>query len=138
MMMGSRAARARKGLPPKERTFVSPIVTNPVGTFTGTPVPRLTQLDVVFGNVDHLPRYDVIPERFHRHSDPFVKFVSDWFFTGRTQADMAKLTARPGVDRGKALAAIKAILVSWAPKHEHKEAGCAYLLHEWFNLEGAQ
>lgn len=50
---------------------------------------------------------------------------------------MKRLTARPGVDRDKALVAIKAALGSFEPKHEHKEAGCAFLLHEWFELAEA-
>ena len=32
--------------------------------------------------------------------------------------------------------AIAAILASFEPKHEHKEAGAAYLLSQWFELRG--
>jgi hypothetical protein len=49
-------------------------------------------------------------------------------------ADLARLTPREGVDKHKALAAIKAIIGSFAPKHEHKTSGCGYLLSEWFEL----
>lgn len=37
-----------------------------------------------------------------------------------------------GVDRYKALRHIHYILGSWEPKHEHKEAGAAFLFNEWF------
>lgn len=45
------------------------------------------------------------------------------------------LTAKPGVDAHKALRAIKAVLGSYEPKHEHKEAACAFMLSEWFDKE---
>jgi len=37
-----------------------------------------------------------------------------------------------GIDQNKALRHIKAILGSFEPKHEHKEAAAAYLLSLWF------
>lgn len=101
---------------------------------TGIPVPDLNRADMVFGEIRHLPPYNSIPDRFRGRSDPYAEFVSSWFFNGRTQGDMQRLKEREGVDRGKALVSIKAILASFQPKHEHKEAGCAYLLHEWFEL----
>lgn len=128
-MMGSRAKRARAGVPqpaPKTTTQTSPEV-NP-------PVPKLAQLDVAFGDIRHLPPYATIPNEFMHNGNPYCKFVSDWFFAGRTKENMSRLTARPGVERGAAITAIQAILASWAPKHEHKEAGAAYLLSQWFEL----
>lgn len=99
------------------------------------PVPQLTRADVVFGEVKHLPKWDDIPAEFKRSSNPYARFVSGWFFSGRKPKDMARLTARDGVDRAAALGAIQAVLGSFAPKHEHKEAGAAYLLSEWFELD---
>ena len=46
--------------------------------------------------------------------------------------DLATFKAKDGVDNKKAMAAISAILRSFDPKHEHKEAGVAYLFSEWF------
>ena len=40
---------------------------------------------------------------------------------------------KEGVDTKKALRHVKAVLGSWEPKHEHKEAGVAFLLNEWFD-----
>ena len=89
---------------------------------------------MAFGNVKHLPKYEDIPAEFKRDRNPYARFVSDWFFRGRTKQDLARLTPKPGVDRPKALAAIQAVLASFEPSHEHKEAGAAYLLSQWFDL----
>ncbi len=131
--MGSRAKRARAGISIKVAAENQPKTLSQLDNGT-RPIPTLTHLDVVFGNIKHLPAYTAIPERFSRQSDPYVRFVSGWFFGGRTKDDMQRLTARHGVDRGKALAAVQAILGSFEPKREHKEAGCAFLLCEWFEL----
>jgi hypothetical protein len=93
---------------------------------------------MAFGNIGHLPPYDTIPDEFRRHGgNAYCKFVSDWFFGSLTEKDIARLGPRDGVDKGKALAAIRCILASWAPAHEHKEAGAAYLLSCWFELGAA-
>lgn len=100
------------------------------------PVPEINRVDLAFGNISHMPKYNDVPDEFRRRNGTeYNKFVSAWFFSGRTQADMARLKPKEGVDRGKALAAISAILASFEPKHEHKEAGAAFLLSEWFDLD---
>lgn len=99
-----------------------------------TPVPEIDGLDLAFGNASHLPPMSQIPEEFKRRDNPYAEFVSKWFFGGRTQDDMNHLVAKPGIDRRKAIAAIAAALSSFEPKHEHKQAGCAFLLSEWFVL----
>ena len=43
------------------------------------PIPDLTQCDMAFGNIKHLPAYSAIPDRFTHSSDPYVRFVSGWF-----------------------------------------------------------
>jgi hypothetical protein len=106
------------------------------------PVPQVDRLDVTFGNIKHMPRYDTLPADFKRHDgNAYVKAASTWFFSGAkgspngiTIGDVT-FKAKPGVEAVKALAAIKAILGSFEPKHEHKEAGCAFLLAEWFDIE---
>ena len=98
------------------------------------PIPEFDRIDIAFGNAKHLPPYDDIPEEFKRRSHPCAEFVSRWFFRGLTDSDLARLTPRDGVDRDKAMRAIGAALRSFEPKHEHKEAGCAYLLDQWFEL----
>lgn len=98
-------------------------------------VPDITDVDIAFGNVDHLPAEAAIAERFWQDSDPYHKITSKWFFEGLKGAHELG-TPRDGVDATKAVRAIKAILASWAPKHQHKEAGVAMLIHEWFILPG--
>jgi len=95
------------------------------------PIPDIT--DLVFGNIKHLPPMNEIPKCFSMGSNTFQnRFIGQWFFRGLTATDIAKLIPKQGVDKEKALIAIVAILRSFEPKHEHKEAGCAYLLSEWF------
>jgi len=85
---------------------------------------------VLGGNIsDLLPDWDDIPERFKAMNDRWARVVTDWFFRGLKDA---KWTPKPGVDEVAALRHVKAVMASWEPKHEHKEAGCAYLLSEFF------
>lgn len=101
------------------------------------PVPTRDDLDKAsWGRIGYLPPYENIPDEFKGFSrkQPYCEFVSSWFFNGRTKEDMARLTAKPGVDRATALAAIGGVLASFLPSHEHKEAAAAYLLSEWFEL----
>lgn len=108
-------------------------------------IPDVTGADIAFGNVKHMPQRSEIPEEFWRHrGTPFNEAVSAWFFSGaqgvgRTvTAGGKRFTAKEGVDAGKALAAIRSILCSFEPKHEHKEAACAFLLSEWFDYDARE
>ena len=109
------------------------------------PVPDVTRADVAFGKIDHMPRYEDVPDEFcRRGGTPFNDAVSHWFFSGAksipngVEIGGKQFIAKDGVEAGKALAAIRAILGSWEPKHENKEAACAYLLSEWFELRGSE
>lgn len=102
-------------------------------------IPELTAADVAFGGIKHMPKYETLPDDFKRHNgNDYCKAVSGWFYGGAKGTpdgliiDGVKFTAKPGVDRAKALAAIRAVLGSFEPKHEHKEAACAFMLSEWF------
>lgn len=92
----------------------------------------VTGLEIVFsGDTDKLlPRMDEIPEEFKRRSNKWVEVVSTWFFAGLKND---KWTPKPGIDQQAALAHIKACIGSLKPDHEHKRAGCAYLLSLWFD-----
>lgn len=96
------------------------------------PVPEIRDLDNAFGNIDHLPPYDKIPDIYKHGNNQWNDLVSKWFFIGLKQSDIDSLVPKQGVDKRKALRVISAILKSWAPKHEHKEAGAAFLFSEWF------
>lgn len=85
------------------------------------------------GSVRHLmPDYQNIPKEFKDWNDQtkWNKFVSVWFHVG---AKNVKYFPKTGVDQTKALRHLKAIMGSWEPKHEHKEATVAYLLSQWFD-----
>jgi hypothetical protein len=102
------------------------------------PVPDVKAVDVAFGNIDHLPKWEEIPDKFkcmfEQIREPHCKLFSRWFYEGITIADFG--TPREGVNADKAVAALGAIMKSYAPKHEHKEAGVAMLIHEWFIIPG--
>lgn len=135
--MGSRADRARRGIPQPPRreqtTNATPVT---VASLVEPPVPDVTGLDLAFGNIKHMPRYETVPDEFKVwRGNPYVDLVSKWFFDGLKRDDIARLVPRPGVEKGRALAAIRAIICSFEPQHEHKEAGAAYLLSCWFELD---
>lgn len=81
------------------------------------------------GALGLMPAYHDLPEEFRKNSHPLVAFVARWFFCGLPEG--TKFVPRQGVDTKNALRHIRAILCSFEPKHEHKEAGCAYLLDQW-------
>ncbi|KKK89969.1 hypothetical protein LCGC14_2727780 [marine sediment metagenome] len=76
-----------------------------------------------------MPDKAIIPEEIIRGSSKWSRVTSDWFFCG---LHGAKWKPREGIDTKKALRHVGAILGSWEPKHEDKEAAVAYLLSEWF------
>jgi hypothetical protein len=104
----------------------------------------LTRIDTVFGNIKHMPKYESLPEEYRNMSAPACHAVSMWFFKGAEQHDGGieidgkAYVAKRGVDVSKALAAIKSVLCSFEPKHEHKIAGCGFMLSEWFEPEPPQ
>lgn len=96
------------------------------------PIPEVSDLDVVFCTkaTSILPPMKDIPAEFKKSSNKWAQVVSDWFFCGIKDC---KWSPKPGVDVGKALRAIKACIGDFEPSHEHKEAGVAFLLSEWFD-----
>jgi hypothetical protein len=90
--------------------------------------------DVAFGiqDISVMPQYSEIPKEFKDDRNPWAQLQSEWFFEG---LDSRKLTAKPDVDRTKALRFLTAIQRSWVPQHEHKSAAVAYLLSLWFDLQ---
>jgi hypothetical protein len=79
-----------------------------------------------------MPKYEEIPDEFRqfRPRDKWQRMVSDWFFSG---LEDLKLSPKTGIDERKAIRHIATIMGSFEPKHEHKEAACAYLLSLWFD-----
>lgn len=94
-------------------------------------VPTVDGLDVALGNAKHLPKRERIPKEFWDRDNAFNELASLWFFSG-LEANV--LAAKQGVTQSAAMAAIAAILRSFDPSHEHKIAGTAYLISEWFEI----
>lgn len=92
---------------------------------------EVSDLNLVFGGdmSQLLPDWESIPEEFKTwQGTDWNKFVSKWFFGG---AKKTMVTFDPAVDMTLALRHLKAIMMSFEPKHEHKEAGVAWLLSRW-------
>jgi len=93
-------------------------------------------IDLQFGGkIDQLlPRWDEIPEEFVRHwhwnDHPWCGPINEWFHKG---LDDKQFTPKAGIDAQVAWRHMGACMRSWAPKHEHKIAGCGYLLSLWFD-----
>jgi hypothetical protein len=93
-------------------------------------VPEITDLDMAFGTTKGLPDYATIPDEFKRGPhNKWVKFVSEAFFSG---AKNIEVTPIDGISPGAAFRHIKAMLASFEPRHEHKEAGAAFLMSQYF------
>lgn len=85
------------------------------------------------GHLDRLlPAWDIIPERFRNGngSTEWNRFVRDWFFKGWPED--RDLYPRPDVDAEAAFRHLHTVMRSFEPKHEHKEAGVAWLMSRWF------
>ena len=95
-------------------------------------VQEVSDLDIAFGGraMELLPAYTDIPEEFRDGRTKWNDLVSTWFFCGIKNAQWKP---KDGIDPEKAIRHIRACLGSFEPKHEHKEAGCAYLLSEFFD-----
>lgn len=57
------------------------------------------------------------------------RLFNDWFYCGLKGIELAP---KDGIDKARALRHIKAIMGSFEPKHEDKEAACALLFETWF------
>ena len=93
-------------------------------------IPEVTMLDVAFGSnaLDLMPAMKDIPKDYP-NQQKWIDIMNRWFFEGLKGATFVP---KPGGDQKKALATIAAVLRSFAPRHEHKEAAVAYMLSEWF------
>lgn len=96
------------------------------------PVPTIEQVDVVFGAIDHLPKYADLPDDYRRMHGPACDAASDLFYAGGRLSRLG-YEPRDGVDENSALRAIYAALRSFEPTHEHKIGGVGYLIDQWFH-----
>jgi anti-sigma factor ChrR (cupin superfamily) len=93
----------------------------------------VSKADQVFGGkaMEILPPYSKIPKEFKDQGNPWVYWQNNWFFRGLQRYPVAK----DGIDLKKAMANLACVQGSYAPKHEHKQAGVAYLASLWFSSE---
>jgi len=95
------------------------------------PADDVTDVELAFPakGVERLPAWDDIPEDYRAERNPRCHFVQEWFMLGLKNPN---IVPKEGVDKEKALRHIHAIMGSYGPKHEHKIAGVAYLIDQWF------
>ena len=91
--------------------------------------PEITDLHLAFGTVEGLPPYSDIPKEFTASKTKWNQLFNDLFFNGLKSL---QLHPKEGIDPVKAQRHIKALMKSFEPKHEHKEAGVAYLMSKYF------
>lgn len=78
-----------------------------------------------------MPKYSLVPEKFQDHrGTPWNKLFNTMFF--KELPEDTVFDSKDGIDPNKAFRHIKAVMKSWEPKHEHKEAAVAWLLSIWF------
>lgn len=92
-------------------------------------IPEVNDVQIAFGNTKHMPKFEDVPEDFKVRTNKWNVLFNEIFYKGGGNVE---LMPKDAVDPKKAIRAIRAIMVSMEPKHEHKEAACAYLLSEWF------
>lgn len=83
---------------------------------------------------DLMPAMEDIPEEFRDRNSrsEWNLFVRDWFFSSN-HLETWDLYPREGVDADQAYRHLSAVIRSFQPKHEHKEAAVAWLLSRWFD-----
>lgn len=96
-------------------------------------IPEVTLAEFAFpATPPGLPAWDEIPDEFKKsHGNAWVEVVEVWFNSG--WPDGWVVLPREGVDPKKAFIAMAACLQSFEPKHEHKIAGVAFMLSDWFS-----
>src|SRR5580704_11065350 len=81
-----------------------------------------------------LPAWADIPDEFRGdrgRSNPWCSVVMEWFNNG---LNPVRFKAKDGIDSNDAWRHLGACLKSRQPKHEHKVAGVAYLMSQWFDM----
>ena len=97
-----------------------------------TPLP-VSEVELAFpANVKRLmPSWLDIPEEFRDYSahGKWNTTFSDMFYVGIKNIE---IKPKDGIDPAVAWNHLRCIMRSYEPKHEHKEAACAYLMSIWF------
>lgn len=95
------------------------------------PVPDFSEVEAVFGaGQKFYLTEDAMGREFYAGRHPMCRIASTLFFKGGKLADHG-LRFRSGVDRLKAMRAIRALLCSFEPKHEIKIGTVGVALANW-------
>jgi hypothetical protein len=92
----------------------------------------LSDAEVVFpaSVLSIMAPWSEIPKEFHRGRTKWNELQARWFYEGLPEG--TNFRPKDGISTDAALRHLKAILGSFQPKHEHKEACVAYLMSLWF------
>lgn len=95
------------------------------------PVPEFTQLSVMLGaSRDKYLAQEKLGQVFYSGRHPMCDVAHKLFFEGGRIEDFG-IRFRPGIDRPKAFAAIRALLCSFEPSHEIKIGTVGLALSQW-------
>jgi hypothetical protein len=94
-------------------------------------IPEVLDTDLMFGTDKHMPTEKDIPKEFFEESSKWNTLFDKMFY----HHDMKDVEMFPkaGVDPVKAMRLVKAHMMSYGTKHEHKRAGCAYMMSQYFD-----
>lgn len=87
----------------------------------------VTQVEVAFGTTRLLPERNEIPKDYENR-DLFERYVEAIFFGSRRPSGSLHMREEFWGMDGQLIHALRAHLVSFEPKHEHKIEGVAYML----------
>lgn len=90
---------------------------------------EVSQVEMAFpANVRHLmPTYEELQKV--KVDKKWHDLFNQWFFRGLKSLE---IEPKEGIDKQMALRHIKAVMGSFEPKHEHKQAGVAFLMSQFF------
>jgi len=80
--------------------------------------------------MDFMPAEEEIPKEFWRGNTKWNKLFNDWFFNGIKDL---QFDLKDDVNGEIMMKHIGAVMGSWAPQHEHKEAAVVFLFSLWCN-----
>ena len=79
---------------------------------------------------DIMPAYNELDNSFKHGNTKWNEATNTWFFKCIKKS---QFTPKEGIDIDCAFMHLGAIMSSYEPKHEHKEAGVAFLMSLWFD-----
>lgn len=93
----------------------------------------MSDAEITYGTTKGLPDYKTIPDEFRFMGEGhWNKLFSRLFFGSRDGKRLVGFKPKKGIDPEQAWRHIRALMCSWEPKHEHKEAGVSYLMSQYF------